>query len=107
MKVSILGTEYDLIEVEKYDPRIEEMDGLCLFYDKVIYIKKEYFEDDKMATQSCKQERKKFAKRHEIIHAFWNESGLRESPVNEEWAVSLLATQFEKMLKAFQEVKAI
>ena len=53
------------------------------------------------------QEKKNF--RHEIIHAFLDESGLAENSswAQEEEMVDWFAKQFPKLLSAFQEVNAV
>ena len=73
----------------------------------MILIEKDFFADDETATDNERKEGKKFAYRHEIIHAFLNENGLARSPVNEEWAVDMLAKQIPKMMKAFEEAGAL
>ena len=44
--------------------------------------------------------------RHEIIHAFFIESGLEDYNSNEQ-LVNWIAIQFPKMIKAFEEVDCI
>jgi hypothetical protein len=45
-------------------------------------------------------------KRHEIIHAFFAESGITEWE-RDERLVDYMAIQFPKMLEAFKQVEAI
>lgn len=116
--VNILGTEYR-IEVHK---RSEDefmakrhCDAYCSEYGKFIVIsdvtEKECFPDLTVEEQS------KFRKellRHEIVHAFLNESGLSASAsipagawAKHEEMVDWIAIQFPKIIKAFQEVGAL
>ncbi len=44
--------------------------------------------------------------RHEVIHAFFSESGLDDYSSNEE-LVNWIAIQFPKMLQVFKEIEAI
>lgn len=116
--VNILGTEYR-IEIHKKSEdefmKKTNSDAYCSEYGKFIVIadvtEKEYFPDSTTEEQS---EFHKGLLRHEIIHAFLNESGLSASasiPVGA-WAkyeemIDWIAIQFPKMIKAFQSVNAI
>lgn len=116
--VNVLGTEYR-IEVHK---RSEDefmakrhCDAYCSEYGKFIVIadvaEEECFPDLTVEEQS------KFRKellRHEIVHAFLNESGLSASAsipavawAKHEEMVDWIAIQFPKMQKAFAEVGAL
>ena len=116
--VNILGTEYR-IEVHK---RSEDKfmakrncDAYCSEYGKFIVIadvtEKECFPDLTVEEQS------RFHKellRHEIVHAFLNESGLSASAsipagawAKHEEMVDWIAIQFPKIQKAFVEVGAL
>lgn len=114
MRVNILGTEYDIIkkkytEDESFDRR--SIAGYCDGYSKRIvvcdmntYKGWEHEEADTIA------EAEKETLRHEIIHAFFNESGLQDSSFVYEgaWAkneemVDWLAIQIPKIHKAYQE----
>jgi hypothetical protein len=44
--------------------------------------------------------------RHELVHAFFEESGLTEYK-NNELLVDWIAKQFPKLAKAFQQVRAL
>lgn len=102
--VNILGTEYSL----NVDDMLEKTncDGLCKEYDKQITIRSVgamLSDDDSTET---KKKRYNEVLRHEIIHAFFSESGLDDYSSNEQ-LVSWLAIQFPKMQKAFEEVGCI
>ena len=113
--VNILGTEYT-IERKKFkdDPDFEkrQIDGYCDGQLKRIVICDmstwpDYENEEKEWLESCERN----ALRHEIVHAFFNESGLKENSVhytggwsqNEEM-VDWIAIQFPKIFKVFQEL---
>lgn len=118
MTINILGTEYT-ITVKKYeeDEAFERrsIDGYCDSWTKQIVVcdmtthKQWQYEPQEMAVSA-----KKETLRHEIIHAFLNESGLADSSVlfdgpwakNEEM-VDWFALQGPKIYKAWQEVGAL
>lgn len=108
MKVNILGTEYEIIKdatEEKY-PKLKNCDGYTDFSVKKIVVSK--FEKDDMSIEDLESYSKKVL-RHELVHAFMYESGLDgESPYarNEE-LIDWIAIQFKKILKAFENTKAI
>ena len=88
MKVNILGTEYNVNFYDKNFPK-PGYDGYCDTQHKEIHIK-----GDSVAVKEVL--------RHEIVHAFFHESGLTEYGCDEvlvEW----IAMQFDKIAKAVQE----
>lgn len=114
-KVNILGTEYG-IEVHKISEdkimKDNNFCGYCCDDEPLIVIadtnEEEYF---KNYTDKEKKLFYKVTLRHEITHAFFNESGLQNSSNRYEgaWArneemVDWIAIQFPKMMKAFEEV---
>jgi len=116
MTVNILGTLYTIkIDV---DPEVDkELDGNFGYCDM---LKKEIVIADLTKCGNWKNEpqksmitQNKVTMRHEIIHAYLAESGLRGSSNDvKAWAlnkemVDLIALQFPKILKSFKEVKAI
>jgi len=103
MKIEILGTEYDLIMVDKNHDCSQKRKrcGEIDFQKKEIIIV-EFDEDDK----SAKEWGIKNTKRHEIIHGFFYESGLYEYS-NDEKLVEWLTLQFSKISKAFDKTGAI
>lgn len=116
--VNILGTEYR-IEVHKRSEdefmRKNGADGYCSADGKLIVIadtsEKESFPDMTDIEQSTYRKR---LLRHEITHAFLDESGLQHcsSVPMGAWArheemVDWIAIQFPKIMKAFQEVGAL
>ena len=107
MKISVLGTDYDLVELERGDDtRIEESDGIC--DDSVKEITPAKIERDKDSKTDLGRVRQKIL-RHEIVLAFLCESGLAE---NSDWAqdeemVDWIAIQGPKIYRAGQEAGAV
>lgn len=109
-KINILDTEYKLIyKSEKEETRLEKNWGFCDFYTKEIYI---YKDIEKETDDSCKNLKyfKNKVIRHEILHAFLYESGLRENTiVPQAWAeneemVDWFAIQSPKLFKIYKEL---
>lgn len=108
MTVNVLGTEYTVAFVsEQEEKRLKDCDGFCDETTKEIVVLQ--YERD-LPGSKCKlelQEQKNI--RHEIVHAFLCESGLAE---NSNWAyneemVDWIAKQGPKLMKAWQEARAI
>lgn len=105
MKLSILGTEYDFdITSDKEDTRLCDCDGYCDAYEKRIAIENEHNEKAPGSIKDFQSLRRK-VKRHEIVHAFFHESGLADYARNEQ-LVDWIAWQFPKLLEAFKAVDA-
>lgn len=118
MKVNILGTEYEII-VKRYDEdetfERESYDGYCDSYNKTIVIcemdtYKGWKHEDK---ETCRMKEKEIL-RHEIIHAFYNESGLQSSAfcVDIAWSkneemVDWIALQGPKIYEAWKSAGAL
>lgn len=115
MKINVLGTDYNINRCSYKDLDIFEkkgIDGYCDSITKEIVIcnmsTHPDFEDE--TEDYCRLIEKQIL-RHEIVHAFFNESGLQDSSgiiTNQGWSkneemVDWIALQFPKMLKAFQE----
>lgn len=107
MKVSILGRLYEIREeTPSTDARLKNADGYCDSSIGVCVIDKmDSVEEDSLKDLSAFKQK---VLRHELIHAFLTESGLREQC---EWAteemVDWVAVQFPKMLAAFQKAGCI
>ena len=118
MQVNVLGTLYEII-VKKYDEE-EAFDsrsiaGFCDGYAKQIVVcdmhtYKGWEHDTEKTIVECQKE----TTRHEIVHAFFYESGLWDSSlgIDNSWAkneemVDWIALQGEKIYKAWQEVGAV
>ena len=100
MKIDVLGTKYNIV----IDSELEKLnaDGECKRFIKLIRIRPE---DSMCYEESTVDERSKCFKevlRHEIIHAFLDESGLNNYSSDEQ-LVDWLAIQFPKLQKAFNE----
>lgn len=108
MDVNILGTDYKILKVsedECHKLAIMKANGLCELYSKEIII------DSKMNPNSGEEfenfeEFEKKVLRHEIVHAFFHESGLVDYTVDED-LVNWIALQFPKMLKAFKDTNCL
>jgi len=108
MIVNILGTDYEIVkQTEKENPKLADASGLCEIYSKQIIIK-DYDHADSEILDNIEVYDKETL-RHEIIHAFFAESGLRSNSdyAENEELVDWIAIQFPKILKAFQEVDAL
>ena len=110
MKINVLGTDYEIIEGnESSYPALEGVDGFtdpsihqCVIDDQ------KYHEGDVHALADLERYKNKVI-RHELIHAFLEESGLScecEWARNEEM-VDWLAVQSPKIFKAFLEAGCI
>lgn len=115
MKVNVLGTEYT-IETHKVseDDTLKErkLAGYCAEESKRIVIadmsEKEYFEGMDESEQKTYWKK---TLRHELVHAFLNESGLSDSAstpacawAKHEEMVDWFAIQSPKILKLFQQL---
>lgn len=106
-KINILGTEYEiLIQSEDDNPKLKESVGLCEHYSKKIILSSlDEAKTDVMCVDNLPEFEKKVL-RHEVIHAFLGESGLRgcsDWAENEEM-VDFFAIQIPKIAKAFEQL---
>ena len=108
--VNILGTDYEIHrKSSKENPKLEDNNGICEQYSKEIILNTlEEEKQDVMCVENVEEFEKKVL-RHEIIHAYLGESGLRSSS---EWAeneemVDWFAIQLPKMFKTFKELDVI
>lgn len=108
MTVNILGTEWTVLErSEKDDPRLVDCDGYCDWTAKQIVIEREI-----TGTLGDMDAYVRKVKRHEIVHAFLEESGLSEcSGTSDAWArneemVDWFARMGPKIYKAWQDTDA-
>ena len=103
MKINVLGTEYEIRrETDDDKVKMASANGYCETYSKEIVIAE--FEETGQ-TINCIEDFEKKVKRHEIIHAFLQESGLA---CNSDWAtneemVDWFALQFWKLAEAFEK----
>ncbi len=118
MKVNILGTDYKIKKCKiSEDKHMKKMNlsGYCAEMGKYIVIADmtdpEYFPNMDVSEQ---ERYRKEVLRHEIIHAFLNESGLSNCSSTPEgpWAkheemIDWIAIQSPKLFKAFKEAGAL
>ncbi len=118
MKINILGTEYT-VTVKKYDEdetfERRSIDGYCDSWTKQIVVcdMSTYKRWEHEPTETAEAAQKETL-RHEIVHAFFSESGLADSSnsVDCSWAkneemVDWIAIQGPKIYKAWQEAGAL
>lgn len=106
MKIDILGTSYEIIrQTEEENQKLKDANGLCEIYSKKIVLR-EINEDDPNCYENLEAWKNKTF-RHEIIHAFFAESGLRNncSFAEDEELVDWIAIQFPKILQVFEKLK--
>lgn len=113
MKANILGTDYKIyLKNEEEEPRLKKNWGFIDFHTKEIYIRDDIEEEKE---DDCKNliDFKNKVMRHEILHAFLYESGLRENSCTSlAWAeneemVDWFAIQFPKILKVYGELNIL
>lgn len=118
MQVNVLGTPYEIV-VKKYDEEEcferRSIGAFCNGLTREIVLcdmhtYKGWEHEDEPTIEACHKENL----RHEIVHAFLNESGLQDSAFAYDGAwskceemVDWIAIQGEKIYKAWQEVGAI
>ena len=106
-KVNILGTDYTIIYAsEKDKPKLDDVgaSGLAELYSKELIINTDTTENpDKCSFDSLGLFQNKVV-RHEIIHAFFHESGLINYE-SDEVLVDWIAVQLPKIFKAVKEVE--
>ena len=109
-EIEVLGTLYKIIFInDNEEPRLKENWGFTDFHTKEIFIHDDIEEETK---DSCKNliDFKNKVIRHEIIHAFLYESGLRENSDNSPaWAeneemIDWFAIQIPKIVKIYEEL---
>ncbi len=112
MEVNVLGTQYTVERRKRAEgPKLEGCDGYCDPSVKRIVV--EAFGDDPNNKADMDQYGKEVL-RHEIVHAFLSESGLRgcTHSCDRGWAhneemVDWFALQAPKMMAAFQKAGCI
>lgn len=106
-QVNILGTPYTIeMSNRKEDSILENYDGYC--DDSINLIRICEMEQDTDSLKDLSVYQKKVI-RHELVHAFLNESGLKS---NSEWArneeiVDWIAIQLPKMFKVMKEIEVL
>lgn len=91
--IKVLGTKIKIKEVKLNGEVLQSKnDGLYKPFSQEIFINKE-----------LNEKYKKKVARHEIVHAFFSESGLDTNYSEDELLVDWIALQFPKMLKVMKE----
>lgn len=98
--MNILGTEYQLIESD--DIIKQNADGVCMEYDKQIKIRPVENMLNPDDSKLTKKKRYNEVLRHEVIHAFFSESGL-DYYSSDERLIDWIAIQFPKLVELFSE----
>ena len=118
MIIHVLGTEYEVFK-KKYDedPYFEKasVDGFCDSVErKIVYCDMTAYRGWESESPERAAIAEKGTLRHEIVHAFFNESGLQESSLvfEEGWArneelIDWIAIQGPKIYKAWEEAGAL
>lgn len=102
--VNILGAEYDIsIDGEMCQT---DRDGIEIRYSHKITLRPEADMLDREATDYEKKQRFLEVGRHEIFHAFFDESGL-EGYSEDEQLINWLAIQSPKIFKVFTELELL
>ena len=118
MKIDVLGTKYTIKYVNSgQDEYMEKMNfgGYCSSNTKeVVILNLKTVPDWANEPEDVIRAQEKETIRHELIHAFLNESGLMWNtfPAEKAWAkneemVDWFAIQMPKLLKAFKEADCI
>ena len=105
MKVNILGTEYEIVKQKiSENPKLKNANGLCEIYARKIIIEDYDHSAEGLFDNLENYDRKVL--RHEIIHAFFAESGLRNNTdyAENEELVDWIAIQFPKIAKVFEKL---
>jgi hypothetical protein len=106
-KVNVLGTEYKiLIKNENEDEKLKNYDGYCDSTINTIIVAELKYD---LNTVANLEEYKSEVIRHELIHAFLDQSGLKccsDWARNEEM-VDFFAIQIPKIVKAMNELSII
>lgn len=117
MMVNILGTEYT-VTVKKYDDdhtfKKFKANGYCSSTEKeIVLCDMSTYPDWEEESDTVRENQTKSTLRHEIVHAFLDESGLSaNSNESEAWArneemVDWFALQGPKIYRAWQEAGAL
>ncbi|HBE9530596.1 TPA: hypothetical protein KOO82_003484 [Clostridioides difficile] len=108
MDVEILGTKYTILKncTKEKEPLMVKFDGFMDDTVNKIIIAKMEHSDESLEDLNFYE---KQVLRHEVIHAFLSESGLKGNSdlARNEEMVDYFAIQFPKMLKVFMELDAL
>ena len=104
MKINILGQDYEILkQSDSENPKLETADGICEIYAHKIVLRE--FEKTPNSFENLDAYKQKVL-RHEIIHAFFAESGLRTNSdyAENEELVDWIAIQLPKIVKVMSEL---
>ena len=101
-KISVLGQIYE-VNTACDELNKTAKDGLCYEYDKRIEVRPSEFMLNDADSKELKEKRYEEVVRHELVHAFFSESGLDNYSMDET-LVNWLAMQIPKINKAVDEV---
>ena len=101
-KISVLGQTYE-VNTACDELNGTTKDGLCYEYDKRIEVRPSEFMLNNTDSKELKEKRYEEVVRHELVHAFFSESGLDNYSMDET-LVNWLAMQIPKINKAVDEV---
>jgi len=107
MIINILGTEYEVIkQTEGENKKLKDASGLCEIYSKRIILNEIKVDDQTYENLQAYKDR---TFRHEIVHAFFAESGLRGSSdyAENEELVDWIAIQLPKIAKLCMELNIL
>ena len=106
MIANILGTEYKVnIKDRNEDAKLNTRDGYTDFSVKKIVVLDVEAEKDENSVEDISTYLKKVM-RHETIHALFYESGMDDWATDEQ-LVDYLAIQIPKIIKIWEEIKAL
>ena len=108
MKLNILGQEYDILLLSEEEfPKLRTADanGLAELYDKKLIINRDTSIENESTYDNLQAHTNKVI-RHEIVHAYFHESGLTNY-CNDERLVEWLAIQIPKIMKTIEETKGL
>lgn len=110
-KITVLGQDYAIeYHTVKNDSKLQNFDGYCAVYEKKIVMDKQVIDQstDKYPEISgvALDFYTKQVFRHEILHAFFEESGInyRYSKDEEDFLVDWIAKQFPKLLEVYEQL---
>ena len=101
MILNILGTEYTFETDDLNNKDLAVSDGLCRIYDKQILLRKKEFMD--ADTEKGTEYRFDHVIRHELIHAFAEESGVMYG--DNEKLVDWIAHMIPLINRTFEKIK--
>lgn len=107
-KITVLGQEYKIIlDTPETNPKLADVHGYMEPYSKKIVIDRTTLDQHDVKSAENIEARVRQTYRHEIVHAFFEESSLtyKFNYEDEEFLVNWIAAQFPKMKKIFEELE--